>query len=51
MSLALQERDRDAIVTFLESIVVPANIGANIMQVTALLKNLPQEVEIPKNEQ
>lgn len=43
--LLIQEKDRDAIVSFLETIVVPAQIGASIMQVTSLLKNIPIQEE------
>jgi len=38
--LLLDNKDRDAIVSFLESIVVPAPVWANIIQVTGLLKGL-----------
>jgi hypothetical protein len=46
--LLLDNKDRDAIVSFLEAIVVPAQTGANIMQVTALLKKLEEQPSNPE---
>lgn len=48
MPLLLQEKDRDAVVSFLETIVVPDQTGANIMQVTSLLRNLPIDNPAPE---
>ncbi len=57
--LLLDNKDRDAIVSFLESIVVPAPVWANIIQVTGLLKGLASNEtkeediisDLPKNAQ
>tara|TARA_R110000868_G_scaffold178700_2_gene418518 strand:+ start:3275 stop:3433 length:159 start_codon:yes stop_codon:yes gene_type:complete len=42
--LSIQNKDRDAIVNFLENMIVPAQTGATIMQIVDLLKKLEEQV-------
>lgn len=46
--LHLQEKDRDAVVQFLQTVIVPAQTGAWIMQIVQILSSLP-DVEEKEN--
>lgn len=49
--LKISKKDRDAIVSYLQSVIVPASVGANLFNIASLLSKLEEiKEDEPKSE-